>query len=46
MYDVECDTTSASPRDCAILIRDYLDSGQVPAAFDRLRSLLLADDRR
>jgi chloramphenicol 3-O phosphotransferase len=45
IYDVECDSTSASPRDCAIVIRNYLDSGQIPAAFDRLRSLLLPDDR-
>jgi chloramphenicol 3-O phosphotransferase len=41
LYDVECDTTTASPYDCAVRITDFLGSGQVPTAFDRLRSLLL-----
>jgi chloramphenicol 3-O phosphotransferase len=39
-YDVECDTTTASPYDCAVRIMDFLDSGQVPTAFDQLRTLL------
>ena len=39
-YDVECDTTTASPYDCAVRIRDFLDSGQVPTACDQLRELL------
>jgi chloramphenicol 3-O-phosphotransferase len=38
LYDVECDTTAASPYDCAVRIRDFLRTGQVPTAFDRLRS--------
>lgn len=38
LYDVECDTTAASPHDCAVHIRDFLRTGQVPTAFDRLRS--------
>ena len=41
LYDVECDTTTASPHDCAVRITDFLGSGRAPTAFDRLRSLLL-----
>ena len=41
LYDVECDTTTASPYDCAVRIRDFLRTGQEPTAFDRLRSQLL-----
>ena len=41
LYDIECDTTVASARDCAIRIKDYLDRGQLPTAFDQLRSRLL-----
>jgi chloramphenicol 3-O phosphotransferase len=41
LYDVECDTTTASPYDCAVRIADFLGTGQVPTAFARLRSLLL-----
>ena len=40
LYDVECDTTEASPYDCAVQIRDFLGTGQAPAAFTRLRALL------
>src|SRR5690242_15266810 len=40
-YDVECDTTEASPYDCAVRVRDFLRAGQEPTAFDRLRSQLL-----
>jgi chloramphenicol 3-O phosphotransferase len=40
-YDIECDTTAASPRDCAETIRDFLAAGIAPVAFDRLRALLL-----
>jgi chloramphenicol 3-O phosphotransferase len=39
-YDVEVDTTSASPRECAGLIADYLAAGHAPTGFDRLRALL------
>jgi chloramphenicol 3-O phosphotransferase len=39
LYDVECDTTTASPCDCAVRIRDFLGTGQAPTAFERLRSL-------
>jgi chloramphenicol 3-O phosphotransferase len=41
LYDVECDTTTASPYDCAAGIADFLGTGQAPTAFDRLRSLPL-----
>jgi chloramphenicol 3-O phosphotransferase len=41
-YDVECDTTTASARDCALRIKAFLDRGQEPAAFAELRSRLLA----
>jgi chloramphenicol 3-O phosphotransferase len=40
-YDLECDTTNASPRECAEQIRDYLAAGRTPNAFDRLRAILL-----
>jgi chloramphenicol 3-O phosphotransferase len=40
LYDIECDTTTASPYDCAVRIKGFLDSGQVPTAFDRLRALI------
>ena len=39
-YDLECDTTTASPYECAIRIKDFVTSGQAPTAFDRLRSHL------
>lgn len=37
-YDIECDTTAASPRDCAVSIKQSLDQLPLPRAFDRLRS--------
>ncbi len=39
-YDLECDTTTASPQESAARIRDFVASGQAPTAFERLRSLL------
>ena len=39
-YDIECDTTTATPRDCALSIKKFLDRLPVPRAFDRLRSAL------
>jgi chloramphenicol 3-O phosphotransferase len=41
-YDLECDTTTSSPRECAEQIRDYLAAGNAPSAFERLRAMLLA----
>jgi chloramphenicol 3-O phosphotransferase len=40
-YDIECDTTTASPRDCARSIGQCLDRLPLLRAFDRLRSGLL-----
>lgn len=39
-YDIECDTTAASPRDCALAIKDFLTRRTGPSAFDRLRQAL------
>jgi chloramphenicol 3-O phosphotransferase len=41
VYDIECDTTSTSPLDCALAIKDFLARCPAPGAFDRLRSALL-----
>ncbi len=43
VYDLECDTTTTSPLDCALRIKEFLAGEQRPAAFDRLRSILLGD---
>jgi chloramphenicol 3-O phosphotransferase len=40
-YDIECDTSTASPRDCALAIKQSLNRLPHPRAFDRLRSTLL-----
>ncbi|MEU8192674.1 AAA family ATPase [Microbispora amethystogenes] len=40
-YDIECDTTATSPRDCALTIKQSLDQLPTPRAFDRLRSEFL-----
>ena len=37
-YDLECDTTATSARDCALAIRDYVARGPAPRAFGRLRA--------
>jgi len=37
-YDLECDTTATSARDCALAIRDYVARGPAPRAFARLRA--------
>jgi chloramphenicol 3-O phosphotransferase len=37
VYDLEVDTTTMSPADCARLIRRRLDTGDPPTAFGRLR---------
>jgi chloramphenicol 3-O phosphotransferase len=42
LYDIECDTTTATPRECAMRINaeiaSYLTRGAAPTAFDRLRN--------
>lgn len=40
-YDIECDTTTASPRDCALSIKQSLNRLPHPRAFHRLRSAQL-----
>jgi chloramphenicol 3-O phosphotransferase len=40
-YDIECDTTSTSPLQCARMIRDFLLARpEPPTAFDELRTML------
>jgi chloramphenicol 3-O phosphotransferase len=39
-YDIECDTTTTSPLDCALTIRDFLARPDPPTAFDELRTML------
>jgi chloramphenicol 3-O phosphotransferase len=41
-YDIECDTTTASPRDCALTIKHSLSQLPPARAFDRLRATLLS----
>ncbi|WP_367125377.1 chloramphenicol phosphotransferase CPT family protein [Streptomyces phytohabitans] len=36
-YDLECDTGTASPRECALRIREFLPRRPTPSAFTRLR---------
>jgi chloramphenicol 3-O phosphotransferase len=45
IYDLECDTTTASPMECALRIKEFVAGRQRPVAFDRLRSALLDDQR-
>jgi chloramphenicol 3-O phosphotransferase len=45
IYDLECDTTTTSPVQNAMRIKEFMAGSERPAAFDRLRSALL-DDRR
>ncbi|MEU9737399.1 AAA family ATPase [Streptomyces sp. NPDC048002] len=42
-YDLECDTSTASPRECAQQIKDFLPHRPSPTAFTRLRQRYLAD---
>ncbi|MDG4862342.1 AAA family ATPase [Streptomyces sp. T-3] len=37
-YDLECDTSTASPRECAELIKEFLPHRPTPTAFTRLRA--------
>jgi chloramphenicol 3-O phosphotransferase len=39
-YDIECDTTTTSPLDCAGRIRDFLARPDPPTAFEELRTML------
>ncbi|MFC5956138.1 chloramphenicol phosphotransferase CPT family protein [Streptomyces pratens] len=42
-YDVECDTSTTTPRECAELIKDFLPVRPTPTAFTRLRARCPAD---
>ena len=42
-YDLECDTSTASPRKCAERIKDFLPHRPKPTAFARLRGRYLTD---
>ncbi|GAA3836098.1 chloramphenicol phosphotransferase CPT family protein [Streptomyces coacervatus] len=44
-YDVECDTSTASPRECAELIKEFLSRRPRPTAFSRLRARYLEVNR-
>lgn len=38
LYDFECDTSTNSPRECALAIRQFLDRVPAERAFDKLRA--------
>lgn len=42
-YDIECDTTTADPQECAQQIKDFLPRRPTPTAFQRLRRASDAD---
>lgn len=44
-YDLECDTTHMSARECALLIKEFLPRRPTPTAFSRLRARCLPQDR-
>lgn len=37
LYDFECDTSTSSPRECALAIKEFLDRAPARRAFDELR---------
>lgn len=39
LYDIECDTSTTSPLDCARQIRDFLPHRPNPTAFEQLKSI-------
>lgn len=42
-YDLECDTSTAGPRECAERIQEFLPHRPLPTAFTRLRRRHLSD---
>ncbi|WP_254407620.1 chloramphenicol phosphotransferase CPT family protein [Streptomyces sp. GMY02] len=38
VYDIECDTASSSPAECARKIKEFLGRRTTPTAFERMRS--------
>jgi len=45
-YDLECDTSAASPRECAQQIKEFLPLRPTPTAFTRLRTRYLSGGTR
>ena len=45
VYDLECDTSTASPRECAQRIKEYLPHRSIPTAFTHLRRRYLMDSQ-
>ncbi|MFI5888152.1 chloramphenicol phosphotransferase CPT family protein [Streptomyces sp. NPDC051554] len=45
-YDLECDTSTVSPRECAQQIKEFLPRRPSPTAFTRLRRRYLTDDKQ
>lgn len=43
IYDLEVDTSVLSSEECAHLIRQYLENGQQPTAFDRIAAMTEAE---
>jgi len=43
LYDVEVDTSVLSPRECAVIIHDYISKNPQTLAFDRLREQHISD---
>ena len=37
LYDIEVDTSALGPEECAMIIVDYMNSGNRPTAFEQLR---------
>lgn len=42
-YDLEIDTSNATPLECALLIKDHLETGPPPSAFHKLSNILTSD---
>jgi len=40
IYDLEVDTSVLSAEECAVVIRQHLDNGPPPAAFQRLAAMV------
>jgi len=41
IYDLECDTSLLSPEECATMIRQHLETGQVPSAIQQLAAMAI-----
>ncbi|MEU1335322.1 AAA family ATPase [Streptomyces sp. NPDC005865] len=43
-YDLECDTSTTSPAECAALIKEFIPTRPTPTVFTRLRARYPAED--